>query len=219
MSRQSCPRPILKCSPQQVATDPRASSSSHHHHGSVRFPSSPKLSTVHLTHCAKSYDRSPIIVGPNTCALPERGCRSYAPQGQGNHLHPSAFNRDGSQFYDGSPFPPPLTHDDGSSEDSDGIASPPPEVDQHHAQSAYHRQYVPSQAHLYSEPLSHPPISRPAPSFDDAPSEYSLSFLPHASPMVSCGRKKPRSYYHRIPSMEVPTSSWQSDEASCLGGF
>ncbi|KAF8903050.1 hypothetical protein CPB85DRAFT_1438499 [Mucidula mucida] len=58
-----CPRPILKRTPSQQP-----------HHSSVHFPSSPLLTR---TFDAPSYDRTPIVVAPNSCALPERGGRCY----------------------------------------------------------------------------------------------------------------------------------------------
>ncbi|KIY70058.1 hypothetical protein CYLTODRAFT_452082 [Cylindrobasidium torrendii FP15055 ss-10] len=56
------PRPILK----------RAKSNHTPH--AVHFPSSPLLTK---TFDAPSYDRTPIVVVPNSCALPERGGRCY----------------------------------------------------------------------------------------------------------------------------------------------
>lgn len=60
------PKPILKRS----ATEPPNRS-----HG-VHFPPSPATRT-YSAHSAAAYDRSPIVVTPNNCALPERGGRTY----------------------------------------------------------------------------------------------------------------------------------------------
>ncbi|KAF7975263.1 hypothetical protein HWV62_10140 [Athelia sp. TMB] len=112
----SSPRPILKraqtqqCAP---ATAPRYPRSSLLHgspsHG-VHFPPSPTLTRTFTAHSPSTYDRSPIVVSQNTCALPERGCpgRTYtldespshpprAPTSgwmphSGRHLHPRAVN-------------------------------------------------------------------------------------------------------------------------------
>ena len=62
-------KPILKRS----ATD--SQSYPNRPHG-VRFPSSPATCTYSV-HSAAAYDRSPIVVAPNNCALPERGGRTY----------------------------------------------------------------------------------------------------------------------------------------------
>ncbi|KAG8962195.1 hypothetical protein FRC03_004509 [Tulasnella sp. 419] len=206
----------------------------------VRFPSSPQLSTVYFTHCPSSYDRSPIIVDANTCALPERHCRNYDlssappssppssnPVAWGNHLHPSVMlAHDSSKSrYDNSLLAPPLVHDEGSSEESDGLASPPPEL----ALSLPSTQYAPSKSHLYSAPLSHPPISQSSGSgFDiyshsSSPAEYS-AFLPHApSKPCSSPKRRERKHNHDAQLKVQPVSfgsSWsQSEESSCLGGF
>jgi len=224
-------RSILKCSP---SASPTPNPPPH----SVRFPSSPKLSTVHFTHCPSSYDRTPITVLPNSCALPERNCRSYSPgggspsqQGQyqwGKELHHSMFNRDRPDLsLDSGLLPPPLSSDDGSSEDSDGLVSPPPEV------ILNSTSYIPpSQSHLHTDPLSHPPISQ-HPHYpygaasshgyvEGVPTDYSLSFLPHAPP-ASCTTKKrsdKTGKHHRVSSASFNNTSWcSSDETSCLGGF
>jgi len=112
------PRPILKRSestheeselPQ--ATTPRYPRASLLHktpppHG-VHFPPSPSLTRTFSAYSPSLYDRSPIVVSPNSCALPERGCpgRTYTlddsasqsshsnwrPAVQnGRHLHPRA---------------------------------------------------------------------------------------------------------------------------------
>jgi hypothetical protein len=67
----SPPRPILK----QSHSSPHRSA---HHHG-VHFPPSPALTRTFTMHSAQVYDRSPISVSQNSCALPERGCpgRTY----------------------------------------------------------------------------------------------------------------------------------------------
>ncbi|KAB5591657.1 hypothetical protein CTheo_4909 [Ceratobasidium theobromae] len=79
----------------------------------VHFPTAKReLVKTRVTHSPASYDRSPIVVSPNTCALPARGCpgRTYDPR----------IRR--------SPTPcPALVPDEGSSDDSDGLTSPPPE--------------------------------------------------------------------------------------------
>ncbi|KAG8913787.1 hypothetical protein FRC00_001587 [Tulasnella sp. 408] len=112
--------------------------------------------------------------------MPERGCRTYAveqQQGQqyawGRSVHPSVFSSfrpSDELFMDPGLLPPGLSSDDGSSEESvadhcvldlsppDGIASPPPEAIQASSDQSHYRAYVPSQSHLHTDPLSHPPI-------------------------------------------------------------
>ncbi|PSS37231.1 hypothetical protein PHLCEN_2v920 [Hermanssonia centrifuga] len=45
----------------------------------VHFPSASSLSRTFFAHSAATYDRTPIVVPPNNCSLPERGCpgRTY----------------------------------------------------------------------------------------------------------------------------------------------
>jgi len=103
-SSSSQPRPILK----RQQTSPnygRAIGSLH----AVHFPPSPSLTRTYSAYPPSAYDRSPIVVAPNTCALPERGCpgRTYTLDGEppvrssppskrsqhGIHIHPRAvFN-------------------------------------------------------------------------------------------------------------------------------
>ncbi|KAI0325643.1 hypothetical protein GY45DRAFT_1207267, partial [Cubamyces sp. BRFM 1775] len=212
-SYSPCPRPILKRTsasapipppPQDepsafLAIDPSILTTL------VRFPPQPAL--AHTLGSALPYDRSPIVVTPNRCALPERGCpgRTYSlddpassatlrrskraslSPSRGKHLHPSRVNSDNhhaapADDNDLTPrqsprvdhFPlPPLVPDlsSESSEESDGIASPPPE--------------------LYSTSASHGKMSLEQ-SFvnlsiagTNAPSSSALSFLPHPpSPRV-----------------------------------
>jgi len=72
------PKPILKRS----ASEPAHKAEPYHTQGypnraqGVRFPPSPATCT-YSAYSAAAYDRSPIVVTPNNCALPERGGRTY----------------------------------------------------------------------------------------------------------------------------------------------
>jgi len=96
---QSPPRPILKRTVSHTSSSPPHA---------VHFPPSPSLTRTFTAHSSSYYDRSPIEVAPNTCALPARGCpgRTYnvddvppcppknPPRGHpygGRDLHPRAF--------------------------------------------------------------------------------------------------------------------------------
>ncbi|KAJ7889961.1 hypothetical protein B0H14DRAFT_2691408 [Mycena olivaceomarginata] len=120
---------------------------------SVHFPPSPSLTRTFSAHSATQYDRTPIQVAPNACALPARGCpgRTYydssaASNGRGGSLHPRALaayeaqkqqledegDDDDDEEAERTPHahksPPPLVPDLSSeSDESDGFASPPPE--------------------------------------------------------------------------------------------
>lgn len=102
-----CPRPILKrplppsaleaCPPtphdehqQFLAIDPSILQPL------VRFPPQPALvSSTHPVYSAAAYDRTPIIVSPNQCALPARGCpgRTYALSDAATYAHERARQR------------------------------------------------------------------------------------------------------------------------------
>ena len=47
------------------------------HSPHVHFPPTPTLTSTIFTHSAVQYDRAPIVVAENVCALPERGGRCY----------------------------------------------------------------------------------------------------------------------------------------------
>jgi len=73
----SSPRPILKSPASQTKTATTSlpfPSSGLPVHGSlhVHFPPSPTMTQTEITHSSFSYDRKPIVVGPNACALPAR---------------------------------------------------------------------------------------------------------------------------------------------------
>ncbi|TFK21273.1 hypothetical protein FA15DRAFT_554590, partial [Coprinopsis marcescibilis] len=61
----------------------------------VHFPPTPTLTSIALTHSPHIYDRAPINVAPNSCALPERGARTYfstestvPPSAKESYFHP-----------------------------------------------------------------------------------------------------------------------------------
>ena len=79
------PRPILKGLPSSsyVSSDavssplPFSTSSTVLDSPHVHFPPTPTLTSTEITHSPFIYDRAPIVVTPNTCALPERGGRKF----------------------------------------------------------------------------------------------------------------------------------------------
>jgi len=146
------PRPILKSmpgietitssSPLPFASCPQVLHSPH-----VHFPPTPTLTTTDITHSPFAYDRAPIVVSPNACALPERGGRVYfdatyvseqdsVKELKGSYFHPRAFEVCEYEPVNGNPSrkfcdasyhtPPSLTPDVSSeSEESDNYVSPP----------------------------------------------------------------------------------------------
>ena len=80
------PRPILKRSPQSHPDNPTNDKFPplripRQCPNTVHFPPSPILARTFSAYSSSTYDRSPIVVLPNICALPARGCpgRTYLP--------------------------------------------------------------------------------------------------------------------------------------------
>lgn len=216
------PRPILKRSSSCTATP---------HPHAVHFPPSPSLTThTYSVYSAQAYDRSPIVVAPNSCALPERGCpgRTYTLDEQQPPSPPTRSTRYGGRgdlhpralaFY--APLPP-LIPDLSSSEsdESDALASPAHETSIPEYTPAYH----------YAFPVTSKSPGSISPS--------ALAFLPHpydAAPAKPRRRREPRHDSSRTPdripgSPTTPTkrcfpraaahvtSSFAMDDG-CLGGF
>jgi len=157
------PRPILKRSAHphyQHQSQPH--DQSHHPHG-VHFPPSPSLTRTFTVHSAAAYDRSPIEVTPNSCALPERGCpgRTYLleetdatqprlsryPRGiaYARDYHPRALAFASSTNGGGcSSMVPQLIPDMSSeSEESDGVSGIPAELSTTYTTASNAKQYSP----------------------------------------------------------------------------
>ncbi|KAJ7583583.1 hypothetical protein C8J56DRAFT_213096 [Mycena floridula] len=144
------PRSILKSRPARLQSSSPSPSSSFIQQHVVHFPSSPNLFQTFEVPSSSAYDRTPIVIGPNSVALPARGCpgRTYynvddeEPDEQRfcsrflknlearvlsssrGHAHPRALDPRNDES-----IPPPLIPDLSSeeSEESDGFISPPPE--------------------------------------------------------------------------------------------
>lgn len=131
------PRPILK---RSVSTEQhkRQVNTNNTNHG-VHFPPSPALARTFSAYSAAAYDRSPIVVSPNSCALPERGCpgRTYLLEEQqspaprriscARDYHPRALAfASSSSNYD--PVPPLIPDLSSESDESDGVSGLPGEL-------------------------------------------------------------------------------------------
>jgi len=113
----------------------------------VHFPPTPALTSTHLTHSSNIYDRAPINVSPNACALPERNGRTYTPE---SDSHRKAKSRAGTStdvdcyfllephegvsttfpptpFHPTSPSPPQLMADTSSGLDESDTSTIPPD--------------------------------------------------------------------------------------------
>ncbi|KAL4070338.1 hypothetical protein J3A83DRAFT_4094425 [Scleroderma citrinum] len=96
----------------------------------VHFPPTPTLTSTFTTHSPSAYDRTPVVVAPNTCALPGRherehsstphASRSRAREAspKGSYFHPRAYEACAPEAY------PPAAWS--SSMPSPGHFPPPP---------------------------------------------------------------------------------------------
>lgn len=208
------PRPILKREPARYDSDLPFE---YYGVGAVHFPPQTSLIQQYDAHPSSTYDRSPIVVSPNSCALPARGCpgrtynadeaaanspypsspkrSSYRP---GGHVHPRALPSQSPSYpYQSSPRePPPLVPDLSSeSEESDGFISPPPEPANFPSVRSIH----PTSHALDKYPS--PSLYTSIPSYPSSPT-YSQSLL-DSKPRHRRERPSPR----RTASDESHTSS------------
>ncbi|KAF9461934.1 hypothetical protein BDZ94DRAFT_769638 [Collybia nuda] len=229
------PRPILKTSssecfpPSSSALPFRLMHSPH-----VHFPPTPTLTTTQMTHSPFAYDRAPIVVSPNKCALPERGERMYMPsplspsgssptEPKGSYFHPRAFEACQLEALDQSPTQtkpplripclPDLTFSSSSeSDDSDGCASPL----NHSPINCISPDHTRDTLCILS------PLSLHAPSQKEI--DIALSFLPHPPSPVKDRRKPRKKGTGRALTLQARNESFQSTTNDlsldgCLGGF
>ncbi|KAF9654131.1 hypothetical protein BDM02DRAFT_39927 [Thelephora ganbajun] len=213
LSPSKSPRPILKQASSTLGSSMRSAR--------VHFPPSPRLSTFHFTHSPQLYDRSPLVVQPNVCALPGRGERVYLEEDYDSATEDDII-RDSIPLRDGR-FPPECPRETSTyphslecsssstsseSDESDGSLSTPPEP-----------------ADLSATPLI---VSRPSdllgPSLARRSDGDVLAFLPH--PPTSEKPKRPKLSPKRTYSGKHPFGCTFSDDSfsvpafeGCLGGF
>lgn len=190
----------------------------------VHFPPSPTLTSTHVVDPPRLYDRSPIVVAENSCAMPQRGCpgRTYATiDGVGRGVIPAnnSLALSCPKFSIVPPNPstvPALVvdeHGSGSSSDDSDATAPFPDSNEETVRLC----------RALCSPGHHAPMCRMAPHFRHIPRETDAStqFLPYppVSPRSSKSssvipRKTPSSVARPSPSF---TSNW--DSSSCLEGF
>jgi len=188
----------------------------------VHFPPTPTLTSTYVVDPPRLYDRTPIVVTENECRLPQRGCpgRTYdaSDMPTGDHAHPSKAFRHSQANSNMQPIPG-LAADEGSSSDSDGLASPP--------SSGYRGSMNIASPLCHSlcswdrhSPLCHmssigrdtdPRTFLPYPPSSHRPSH------PH-SPSVSTNLTRPSPRKTRSTRV-TPSFVSELDSSSCLGGF
>ena len=213
LSPSKSPRPILKQASSTLGSSMRSAR--------VHFPPSPRLSTFQFTHSPQLYDRSPLVVQPNACALPGRGERVYLEDecngsSQDDIIRDSIPLRDGHFPLDHPRGPPTYPHSILytsstllESDDSDESLSTPPDPSNHGATPLI---------------VTHPPDIL-GPSFTRRRSDSDvLAFLPHppSPPKPKRSKRSPK----RAHSDQYPLSCAFSEDSfsssaleGCLGGF
>jgi hypothetical protein len=230
MHRPMPPRPCLKpllgsesSSPEHLpfALYPKVLSSPH-----VHFPPTPTLTSTHPAYSPLTYDRAPIAVTPNSCALPERGGRMYTSpseswtlrQAKGSYFHPQAYEACEPEPYVAPTAPstlPQLILDLSSeSDESDGPIITLPDSSSFTSPISLH--------FTHSHGTRHSPIPH-AQSLEQL--DNALYFLPHPpSPVKDMHKGRKRRSLSR-PRLKEETSRRDvggSDAFAldgCLGGF
>jgi len=162
----------------------------------VHFPPTPSMTSTHLTHSSNTYDRTPLTITQNPCALPGRGERSYdsdayTPQEsyspgsfQGSYFHPRAYEACEREKLDTLPSIPsssplinglPLSPSSESDKADDDVIVPDPFP------------LLPPQGAMHSVDV----ICRVSPIMWECSKEAldnALSFVPHASELTLGGK-------------------------------
>jgi hypothetical protein len=202
----------------------------------VHFPPTPTISSIHITHSSKAYDRTPLTISPNLCALPGRGERSYnnrddsslvesysSGSTKGSYFHPRAYEVCELETLSTTSSPPPLVYGSSESDESDGaVASPPDPCPLTTPHVAIH---VPN----LLGGVSHSPIARKC---SQEELDNALAFLPHAPEQSLKEKGRTKRSNSSTPSrptsadrrrLERNSNSCHSFAApsldGCLGGF
>jgi hypothetical protein len=217
------PKPCLKSQlrsesdPLPFASCPRLLLSPH-----VHFPPTPTLTSTHIADSPWTYDRAPIAISPNSCALPERGARMYTPASEswnrtratGSYFHPGPNAYEACELelcgtrITMSP-PPPLIPDFSSeSDESDGSVVTPPELNTMIPPISVH-----SAHHTQQYPITYPHSQE---KLDNA-----HTFLPHAPSPPRKKEKGRKRSLSRPRHWDVKSTNDFAEPAldGCLGGF
>ena len=229
----SSPKPILKRAVSEFVhkTDNFHSQGYPSRTHGVRFPPSPATRT-YSAHSAAAYDRSPIVVAPNSCALPERGGRTYTLD-ESQPRRGISFARDfhpRALAFASSPPPLPQLIPDLSedSEESDGWSAAPAPSTSSHTNFGIHglagplskcnsNEFDDTDMNRYTSCvdalafLPHPPTP---PSHNP---EYTESIDPF--PQSYHRRRSGRENKHESSSVTDRTPSKGSDTQNCLSAF
>ncbi|EKM76536.1 hypothetical protein AGABI1DRAFT_115667, partial [Agaricus bisporus var. burnettii JB137-S8] len=109
----AAPRPILKRSSSSTAVPKHA-----------HFPPPAMLTSTYVVYSPATYDRSPIVVAPNLCALPERGGRTYVLDDAQSHSRPASKATWPPRQSNDSSLPALIPDLSSESDESDAFPSP-----------------------------------------------------------------------------------------------
>ncbi|TFK57588.1 hypothetical protein OE88DRAFT_1651398 [Heliocybe sulcata] len=219
------PRPILKRSavtyPIDTSAATLASGTKHPSPRSalpttlsVHFPPSSGLTKTFDTHSAAVYDRSPIVVSRNQCALPERGCpgRTYGleaaeeERGRSRRVKDDKRTTNAHSGCTSSSPPgvlPPLIPDQSESDDSDSSSS------------SGHSSFVSTSASSLPQSI---PVKPSA--YDLHSNSPNLAFLPHPR---GRSRTRPQHEEQNHPRRPRASKAFSQDvfgsDHGCLAGF
>ena len=190
----------------------------------VHFPPTPRLTSTEITYSSSIYDRAPIVVAPNTCALPERGVgklsgsNGHSTAGGLGYFHPHAmFQVDGGRVESSTSVTVGNINDPGSVESFMKRRSGPIyeyEYDQqpNHDQDTQHAQHVISSLifDCSSESCTPPPPGLYVPTT----SILSSSGIPHHSTSVNASMPN---VYHTLTA--PPSPSFTVNNNNIAGDF
>ncbi|KAF8274343.1 hypothetical protein EI94DRAFT_1782560 [Lactarius quietus] len=178
---------------------------------------SARLCQTHLTHSAATYDRAPIVVLPNACALPERNGRTYTPNescAARRNAAPSGFVAAGGPAAPRAPKPPQSRIPPDACPRS--CPTSPPAPNRTSRISAARPLFLPTSHRLAfttTTTTTTPSISIVVDGNTDPAA--ALAFLPHANE-----REKPRSRSKTRGTRTMRKSEFALPELDgCLGGF
>jgi hypothetical protein len=125
-SKPPCLRSSLSRSSSATSTTSTSSTSSQDPRR-VHFPPSPSLVSFHAAYPASAYDRTPLVVQANPCALPPRNSRFYALVEPPKRRAQSPYRAPNSQSYFGVDECDEdlVSTDDSDSSTSSAKSSPP----------------------------------------------------------------------------------------------
>lgn len=178
----------------------------------VHFPPTPNIAREYPAHSPRTYDRKPIMVARNECALPERGGRIYTPRPDHRRTRPPASTASPQPAVAlGSYFHPHAS-----------LACQPEPLDA--LEAPFHVPALVPDLTSSESDESDTIITPPDAASLLPPKGSALNFLPHPpAPHEQRGRERERgrkrSSTPRRPPLVHRSSFAPEEDEGCLGGF